>query len=154
MATDRPITAELHCPADERILRWVRSVVVQTALGHGFDEDTVHQIELSVDEACANVVEHAYPEPPDLPFPLVVRFECHPDSLCITVIDRGSGAGRRGAVKTLEEYLTVKRYRGLGTYIMQRFMDKVEFSQSPGEGTCVSMVKFLEVERSSVSEGG
>jgi len=154
MAPDRPIIAELHCPADERILSWVRSVVVQTSLAHGFDEDTVHQIELCVDEACANVVEHAYPEPPDIPFPLVVRFERHPDSLCISVVDRGSGQARRGAVTSLEEYLTVKRYRGLGTYIMQRFMDKVEFSHSPGEGTCVSMVKFLEVERSGVSEGG
>lgn len=144
MTIPRPLAFELHCPADKSILSWIRGVVVHTASEIGFTDDDLHKIELSVDEACANVIEHAYPEPPALSLPLIIRLEAEPGALRITVIDRGVGVGTRpGAVRSVEEYLRVKRYRGLGTYIMQRFMDQVEFSQVPGEGTRVSMVKYI-----------
>lgn len=149
----QPLTFELHSPADMAVLSWVRGVVVHTAEQLGFDGDDLHKIELSVDEACANVIEHAYTSPPEDSLPLVIRLEA--DALClrISVIDRGIGAGDLpGAVQSIEEYTRVKRFRGLGTYIMQRFMDEVEFSQMPGEGTRVSMVKNIPSPEHAVGE--
>jgi serine/threonine-protein kinase RsbW len=155
MTIPRPLAFELHCPADKSILSWIRGVVVHTASEIGFADDDLHKIELSVDEACANVIEHAYPHPPDTHLPLIIRLEADPQALRILVIDRGVGdQGRPGAVKSVDEYLRVRRYRGLGTYIMQRFMDQVEFSQTPGEGTRVSMVKFVSHASGPLSAGG
>ncbi|NUP90829.1 MAG: ATP-binding protein [Candidatus Sumerlaeia bacterium] len=143
MTERRPLAFELSCPADKSVLCWVRGVVVQSASELGFSEEDLHKIELSVDEACANVIEHAYPKDQDAR-PLIIRFEAEPGVMRITVIDRGVGDhGRPGAVKSVEEYVNVQRHRGLGTFIMQRFMDEVEFSQEPGEGTRVRMTKFL-----------
>jgi serine/threonine-protein kinase RsbW len=147
---------ELHCRAERKALCWVREVVVQTAGALGFSGDDLNKIELSVDEACANVMDHAYPEPPDIELPLVVRFETSEDHLTITVMDRGVGgpAGEKHqGVEDIGEYLKVRRFRGLGTYIMQQFMDKVEFQQSPDSGTSVSMIKYREASGSNIGEG-
>jgi anti-sigma regulatory factor (Ser/Thr protein kinase) len=59
----------------------------------GFSEEDLHKIELSVDEACANVIEHAYPDGCE-GSPLIIRFETEPDLMRITVIDRGVGRAR------------------------------------------------------------
>ncbi len=139
-----PLVYEMRCPADRKVLSWVRGAIVHTAAELGFVDEELHKIEMSVDEACANVVDHAYPAPPDVEFPMTIRVEAEPGTLRITVTDRGVGTvGFPGAVKSAEEYARAERHRGLGTYIMQRFMDQVEFTQTPGEGTCVTMVKHL-----------
>jgi anti-sigma regulatory factor (Ser/Thr protein kinase) len=150
MSSPQPLAFELSCPADKSVLRWVRGVVVQSASELGFSDEDLHKIELSVDEACANVVEHAYPPGQDAR-PLIIRFESEPGLMRISVIDQGVGdGGRPGAVGSVDEYVSLLRCRGLGTYIMQRFMDEVEFSQSPGTGTMVKMTKFLASEPRSL----
>ncbi|MBN1477976.1 ATP-binding protein [Candidatus Sumerlaeota bacterium] len=151
MSLPRPFILELRCPVEMSILSWIRGVIAQTAAALGLPEEDLSKIEMSVDEACANVIEHAYPDPPEEALPLTVRVEAMTDALRIMVCDSGVGAGDlRGAVKSIEEYVEVKRYRGLGTHIMQRFMDEVEFVQSPGEGTRVCMVKYLTPPNATV----
>jgi serine/threonine-protein kinase RsbW len=131
-------------------------VIVHTAAQLGFDNDDLNKIELCVDEACANVVDHAYPEPPEAGLPLILRIEADPRQLRISVIDRGIGGPEdkpHSGVKDLEEYLELRRNRGLGTYIMRRFMDQVEFSHAPGEGTCVSMTKYRATPNANLGAG-
>ena len=106
--------------------------------------------------AHANVVDHAYPEPPEASLPLILRIEADSKKLRISVIDRGIGGPEdkpHSGVKDLEEYLELRHNRGLGTYIMKRFMDQVEFSHAPGEGTCVSMTKYRPTPKRNLRGG-
>ena len=38
----------------------IRKFVFQAASNAGFDEKEIYAVELAVDEACSNIIEHAY----------------------------------------------------------------------------------------------
>ncbi|MCB0275665.1 MAG: ATP-binding protein, partial [Calditrichaeota bacterium] len=50
----------LKLPADSANLDIIRRFVSGIAENMGFSGDDIYEIELAVDEACANVVKHAY----------------------------------------------------------------------------------------------
>ena len=47
-------------PSESRYLDVIREFVAKVATIAGFDDEHVNKIQLSVDEACTNVVKHAY----------------------------------------------------------------------------------------------
>ena len=54
----------------------------------GIDGQDIDNIELAVDEACANVIEHGYtPDAPDKH--ITIRMEIDPGKLVLTIIDQG-----------------------------------------------------------------
>jgi len=143
---------ELICPPQTNMLALIRSVVATVAREVGFPPDEIGLIELSVDEACTNVIQHAYREegktglkPPEL------RVEIRPagDHVAICVIDEGAGLATdspRG-VSCVEEYASKPEPKGLGSYIIARFMDEVVYGSPPGSGTVLSMVKYRHQAR-------
>ena len=139
---------ELVCPPQTDMLRLIRSVVTTVAAELGFPSEETSQIELSVDEACTNVIRHAYAEvgPAGVPAPeLRVEIRPGPDYLMVRVIDEGSGLppeGSRG-VSCIEEYAEQEKPKGLGSFIITHFMDEVSYDSPPGMGTVLSMVKYL-----------
>ncbi len=50
----------LKLPANSENLDIIRKFISGIAGNVGFTEEEVYQIELAVDEACANVIKHAY----------------------------------------------------------------------------------------------
>jgi serine/threonine-protein kinase RsbW len=120
----------------------VREFVSVAARRFGFTEEDVSKIALAVDEACTNIIKHAYKFDP---------------SKKITVIV----AGRNGAFEILiqdsgkefdptmiqtpdmKEYLAHYRHGGLGVYLMKSLMDKVEYNITPGQKNEVKLTKFL-----------
>ena len=116
----------------------------------GFSEAQVAEIEICVDEACANAMEHAYPKSMEREFPadeqnLQIEI-CFCDSeLTLRVTDYGCGSEEetRKRVKELEDYIESdkERYRGLGLFMIHKFMDSVNVQSKPGQGTMVEMTK-------------
>jgi len=90
--------------------------------------DETDDITMACNEACENVVEHAY-ELGDDPFQVI--FERDGPSICITVRDRG----RWAPTATGPE-------RGRGLELMRRLMDDVEVVSGPN-GTLVRLRKTL-----------
>ncbi len=139
---------EIQCPGKGEVLAILRHFVCSVAEAMGFCKEEIAKIEISVDEACSNVVCHAYektrPDHPDMPGSLIrIAIKAASDHLQITIMDDGVGLrdGPHCGVHNLEEYKN--RGHGLGTYIIKKFMDKVDISHPEGSGTIVSMVKFL-----------
>ncbi len=135
----------LELPAASENLALIREFVGGIAENMGFDEETVINIELAVDEACTNVVRHAYPHstPPDR---AVIRLAVRPyrDRIEITVADAGAGFDPRSLPPPdLPRYLRQMRRGGLGIYLMQKLMDRVFFRIQPGVRNEVRLVKFL-----------
>ena len=53
-------TFQLHVPSSTENLSMIRDFVGNVGARAGFGKGDVMQLELAVDEACANVMEHAY----------------------------------------------------------------------------------------------
>ena len=75
-------------PGDPRSLALVRSFVGHLALTAGFDDVEASKIEVAVDEACANIIEHAYSEMERKP-PVTVQVVLSDDSFVVQIFDEG-----------------------------------------------------------------
>jgi stage II sporulation protein AB (anti-sigma F factor) len=144
---------QLKCHVDCSMLGLLREFVCCVARHLGFNEKQIAEIEISVDEACANAMEHAYPSLancniPDPDCVANVELEITYDGAAMTVriIDFGSGTQTIAASQfgSLDDYMDPERdkYRGLGLLLMQKFMDKVDIESAPGKGTTVQMIKY------------
>ena len=134
---------EITCPAVSDALGTLRHFVVGVAQDSGFDEEQVEQIEMAVDEACANVVNHAYGDRTHESPKFQMRIVISPDSLKITVMDKGVGlVNMPPGASSVEEFLDRGAQGGLGLYIIKNFMDEVEYDSPPQAGTTLHMTKY------------
>ncbi len=140
----------IQTPGDGSYLAYIRTVVGDLALKVGFDADEAAKIEMAVDEACSNVVRHAYsPDKEwcwrqrDPEIRLEIRLEG--GRLIIEINDHGQRfnfANYRPA--KIEDYLREMKPGGYGILIMRNFMDEVHYSYNDQTGNTVRMVKYLK----------
>jgi serine/threonine-protein kinase RsbW len=85
---------KLSLPARSENLGKVRRAVSEYAASLGVEEETIADLRLAVNEACSNVVRHAYEGDEGL-----MEVEARPigDCLLVTVQDRGRGLGGRSS---------------------------------------------------------
>ncbi|MDK2971727.1 MAG: serine/threonine-protein kinase RsbW [Candidatus Sumerlaeota bacterium] len=170
---------ELRCPVEPRILSLLRSVSKTLAQEAGFTEEAIDQIEMAVDEACANVVRHAYKHvgvSPDLDpaerrvIPRLPHFaddkaqQSGDSPECVIkmrvslgdgwvqfqIIDHGIGANQTPeGVNSIEEFIEKGAKGGLGIYIIRSFMDEVTFEFPEGKGTVLTMTKYNKPSESA-----
>ncbi len=143
---------ELRCTIDPSMLGPLRAFVCSVARELGFTDQQVSEIEICVDEACANAMEHAYVkggferEFPNATHDLCIEMQYHGDELTVRIIDHGCGTGadELARIRKIEDYLERDReqYRGLGLYLIRQFMDRVDVRSAPGQGTTVEMTKI------------
>jgi serine/threonine-protein kinase RsbW len=125
--------------------------VGKTARAAGLDDHTVHQIQVAVDEACANVVEHAYCGMP--PGDMQVTCSLSSDRIVIRVRDWGhSFEPALVAEPDISAPLEERDLGGLGLFLIRRLMDDVQFTFDPQKGNEVLMVKHLSGDRAAVGE--
>lgn len=140
---------EVFCPVQTPLLSILRRFVTDVAEEMGFAPEDVYKIEMAVDEACSNVVLHAYDERDRTTFEpgIMLKLNLEPEALTIHIQDCGKGAN----VETLKGQRSIhdyqepgrETYHGLGILIMKEFMDDVEFHACPDTGTTVILRKFL-----------
>jgi len=141
-----PVALEIRCPADTRVLGPLRAMATAVAVEQGFPDDDVAQIEMAVDEACANAVRHAYGHVsgPRTGCLVSMRVEIASDALRFRVSDNGIGlANMPAGAASVEEYVERGGTGGLGIFIIRNFMDEVEYEEPLESGTTVTMTKYL-----------
>ncbi|MCL5271481.1 MAG: ATP-binding protein [bacterium] len=150
---------EVYCPVEKQLLNILRRFITNVAEEMGFAEEDISKIEIAVDEACSNVVQHAYAKNP-LPSQrtgIDLKLLLEPMALTIHIQDHGQGPGSGGlrGEPSLQAYQAPgkDRYRGLGILIMKEFMDEVHFQSDPDNGTRVMLRKFLKSSRDKRSPG-
>lgn len=143
LSHDKP-HMELRCRVDSSLLQLLRDFVCNLARHLGFSEQEIAEIEISVDEACANAMEHAYESTaPGDAREVLVELYISGDSLKIRISDSGSGEPNLDHPMSMDAYLDINRekFRGLGLVLMRKFMDEVDIRGLPGKGTVVEMTK-------------
>jgi serine/threonine-protein kinase RsbW len=120
----------------------VRDFVSTAAREFGFADEEVSKIALAVDEACTNIIKHAYHFDPGKD--IVVSVSGRNGAFVVSIRDRGE-VFNPGVIPTpdMKEYLTHYRRGGLGVYLMRSLMDKVEYDIHPGQLNEVRLTKFL-----------
>jgi len=95
-------------------------------------------LQLAVEEACTNVIEHAYGGKGG---DLAITFEARERDVVLTVRDHGQPfAPEKVVTPDISLPLTQRRIGGLGLHLMYQLMDEVQFDFAEGSNTLV-MVK-------------
>jgi len=132
--------ARLRVPGLTGRLEEIRTFVSGIARQSGFVEEEVNKIELAVDEACSNVIEHAYGE--ERPGDIDVAVRADRNRLTVTVSDSGKSFRFDGVpVPDMKQYLSELRVGGLGIYLMRMLMDDVTYRSRAGRNE-LRMVKY------------
>ncbi|MCB0833701.1 MAG: ATP-binding protein [Bacteroidetes bacterium] len=129
----------LNIPSRTDNLEIIRDFVITIARKQGFSEDSIGEIELAVDEACANVIKHAYHFKDDKE--IAIQVETDEERISITISDEGQGFDP-SSLESPEERLQKHARGGLGIALIRKVMDEVTFNIHPGN-THVRMVKYI-----------
>ncbi len=132
---------KLKIPSDTENLEIIRKFVAGIARKVGFKNDDIHKIELAVDEACTNVIQHAYKNQKKQSIDIAIKLDFQKFSIVIT--DKGEGFDFQEIdIPQMDEYLAELRVGGLGIYLMKTLMDEVNYKKTNGKNQ-VRMVKYL-----------
>ncbi len=143
-------TVIIEAPGVSSSLAEIRITIIDLARQTGFTEDDVAKIEMAVDEACANVVEHAYAAEKEWRWQQgdpVMRLEVRtrPGQLIIEITDNGRSfdfANYRPP--DLDQNIQDMKSGGFGVAIMRRIMDEVQYASDPQRGNTLRLVKYLK----------
>ena len=153
---------EIRWPADIQALGLIRDTLGIMLRDLQIESCDIDKIEISIDEACTNVIEHAYKltadSPDACPSHIQMTIRIFKDRIHIDIVDKGVGAvlGPHKGFENVEEYHHYtfpgeERPRGLGIHIIRKCMDEVDLSYPDDSGTCLSMVKYLTQSRENGS---
>ena len=98
---------------------------------HGIDATV-----LAIDEACSNVIRHAYEGAADKDIVLSIGIEG--DTLSLTIQDFGK---KFDLSRYKSPDLDEPAEGGYGVYLTRELMDEVEYDASPPQGTVLKMLK-------------
>lgn len=125
-------------PAQPERLTEIRRAVAETAGALGCPMPMVQDIVLAVDEACQNIIRHAYCGKEG---DIVVQIGRDDHRLVVRLIDYAPPVD---AAKVCPRPLDDVRPGGLGTHFIRAVMDEVAFLPPPaGAGNLLQMIKRI-----------
>ena len=144
---------EIEISNESRNLSAVRKEVTEVLSHTPFDREMSNKIIVAVDEALANVVEHAYQGGVG-----VVRlvFTLDSESLKVQIQDNGvpfDPGERLNSELDIHQHIKLGLKGGLGLFLMRRIMDEVAYNQDgPGFVNELVMIKKLPATEPTPSE--
>ncbi len=127
----------LDIPTDPASLFLVRGLVERLTQRMDFPKEEIDRIILAVDEACTNVIRHAYRNQPDKR--IVLTFEVSADRLEIRIRDFGTACDP-ACFKSRS--LNDVRPGGLGLHFIRSAMDEVVYDTPDGGGMLLKLLKY------------
>jgi anti-sigma regulatory factor (Ser/Thr protein kinase) len=126
-----------------------RDFVAEIARAVPMSAREIYDLELVVDEALTNVIEHAYEGRPERPVELAVTLEG--DALVIAITHDGRYFDPAGRPEVdLKAHIAERRTGGLGLYLIKKLLDEVTYGTDAAGRPCIRMVK----RRAPRDEGG
>jgi len=129
----------LVIPSHPKFLCLVRDLTVRMGRITNVTEEEIEDLKLAVDEACSNVIRHAYKG--DTTKRIVVQFKTGPGGLEVIIEDNGLKADPsviRG--RDLDDV----KPGGLGVHFIRRTFDRVEFDPKKQLGNRLRLTKYLK----------
>lgn len=149
---------ELSVPADTSYLSQVRSAVIEVMGKSMFSPVKANLVALAVDEAVANIMEHAYENKarltPGVSQDVQVILDATPERLSVIIRDSGVAFDpRRVPEVDVREHVRQGHTGGLGIFLMRRIMDEIHYTYKQGVHNELKMVKYADGARRESKSG-
>ncbi len=106
----------------------------------GFDDAEVYAVQLAVDEATTNIIEHGYGE--ECPNRIDITCELIENGLKIVIYDDAAPFDPASIPDPeINVSLDDIKPRGLGIFLMKKMMDEVSYESSEDKGNILTMIK-------------
>ena len=126
-------------PSNPKFLSVVRSMTVKVGQINGINEALLEDIKLAVDEACANVMKHAYRG--NTSGKIVIKYKTTPENYQVIITDNGIRA-QNDLLKGRD--LNDVRPGGLGIHFIKRVFDVFELDEKKKKGNRLILIKHLQ----------
>ncbi len=136
-AADSPVC--LTVQADSRYLAVIRETTGRIAEAWELPEQVRNDIRLAIDEACANVIKHAYGGVSD--GMILVGFTVTPKAFQVIIEDSGA---RTDPALMKGRDLDDVRPGGLGMHFIRRAFDVVAYDEEKKDGNRLILIRHLE----------
>ncbi|MGQ9548452.1 MAG: ATP-binding protein [Roseiflexus sp.] len=124
-------------------LAQISAFVNEASQRAGLDDHAAWQVELAVDEAATNIIQHGYD--PDRPGIIELTWRIEGNSLVITLRDYGRRFNPDDVPPPdVSSPLEERQPGGLGLYLMNRLMDQVRFDFDDNNGNLLTMMKRIQ----------
>jgi serine/threonine-protein kinase RsbW len=129
--------AAIKVQSDPKYLSMIRMVTAKMGEFYGLSGSALEDIKLAVDEACSNVIKHAYRG--DIRQSILIRYKMTPKGFEVLIEDQG--------VKVQPESIEGRnlydiRPGGLGVHLIKRAFDIVQFDQRKRKGNRLRLIRF------------
>jgi len=114
--------------------------VTHCANAAGLDESEVYAVQLAVDEASTNIMEHGYGR--ECPNRIDITCEILDDGLKVVIYDDADPFDPELVPDPeINVSLDDVKPRGLGIFFMRKMMDEVQYEATPEKGNTLTMIK-------------
>jgi anti-sigma regulatory factor (Ser/Thr protein kinase) len=129
-------TVTLTVPSHPKYLYAVRSALYPLVLEAGFPKKEARKVVLAVDEACSNIIRHAYSGDPTKTITMTVEDDAQ--RFVVRLRDYGRKVDRAEIVpRDLKDI----RPGGLGTHFINQVFESVSYETDQGQGTLLTLEK-------------
>ena len=119
----------------------VRSFIEMHGTEAGLEQKVVSHVTLAVDEACTNIIEHAYNNSAIEKIRIKIKTTNNKFSIIIT--DKGHHFDPSLIEEpNIEKSQKMKKGGGLGMYLMKKIMDEVKYN-AKGNGNELVLIKYF-----------
>ena len=142
-----PIESTIEITNKTQNLVDVRDMVESVLQEASFPKSDMGHIILAVDEAVANVVEHAY-APENEESLITINITIDNKKISIQVIDNGTTFDPSSIENPdMEEHVKDGRRGGLGIYLIRQIMDEVDYHFLEGKNNVLCMSKYINTNK-------
>jgi len=142
------VKTKLNIPKNELLissstdnLAKVRSFVEMHGADVGFDKRVISHIILAVDEACTNIIEHAYNNSENEK--IRIKIKSANNKFSVTITDRGNHFDPSLIEEpNIAKSQKMKKGGGLGMFLMKKLMDEVKYN-AKSNGNELILIKYL-----------
>ena len=146
---------ELRVPFDTTYLSEIRQAVLDVLGEAPFPQVKANMIALAVDEAVANIMEHAFETDCDERenSQIDVILDANAERFEVLIRDNGISFDPRIAPDVdIKEHVKAGRKGGLGIFLMRRIMDEVNYSFKQGVQNELQMIKYVDANNRAVTK--
>lgn len=120
----------------------VREFIQSYALQCGLSKDEISKIVLAVDEACTNIIKHAYQFSPEGDIKL--KINCLPKKFIVSITDEGNHFNPELIPEPdLKALQKEKKKGGLGLFLIKKLMDEVKYQNLSDNRNQVELIKYI-----------
>lgn len=133
---------QITLPAEVDSLEKIQAFFAEFVQRHKLPDEAAADLELAVDEACSNIIEHGYRGMSPGEISLALRLE--PDRVAVEIRDHGLGFDPdKIPPPDIHAPLEERKAGGLGWYLIGELMDQVEYRRE-ASGNVLTFSRHLE----------